>query len=144
MKWLKWLYGSHKARRVGGPASPAWFQSLLLDNLAPVDIAPIVDLAPAVEIPRDPSERERPERKPEVPQCDVVVAVSQNQVRDDAPEPERHDVAEDPRLQHDAEGRDDLHDSDREHELVAVPLDQPCHERAQVLVPVHQLVKELV
>src|SRR3989442_15933859 len=59
-----------------------------------------------VELHAQPREREGAERQAEVSQGDVVVARVEQQVRDDGPEPQRHDVGADPGLERDDQARE--------------------------------------
>ena len=66
------------------------------------------------------------------------------QVPDDRPKPQRHEIAAVVRLPRDERARDDLDHADREHERVRRDRQQAGDRRRQVLVPVHEEPEELV
>lgn len=80
-------------------------------------------------MPAQAPQRESADRQPEVAQRDVVEAGDQQQVHDDAEQPQPHDRRAPARLDGDQEARGDLDDADGPHERVDLAARQPRRER---------------
>src|SRR4051812_9648910 len=72
----------------------------------------------AIELPTEPRQRQGPERQAEVPQGNIVEARNQQQVQDNAPQPQRDNAGPDSGLESDQNPCDDFDDADHEHEGV--------------------------
>jgi hypothetical protein len=91
-----------------------------------------------------PRQRQRTQGQSEVSQCDIVEAGDQQQVRDDAPEPQGNDVGANPGTDGDQHTCGNLDHADRQHERMAADGNVLRDHGREVLVPIDQQVDEFV
>ncbi len=89
-------------------------------------------------------QRQGPQQQPQIPQRNIKIRPIQQQIHDNPQQPRRHHVAENLRLQRDPDPRHDLDHPHHQHERVRVGPQRVAQLRRRILIPIHQLVRELV
>src|SRR5436309_2820866 len=92
----------------------------------------------------EPGEGQGAERQAEVAQGNIVEAWNQQQVQDDAPEPQGDDAGTDLGPESDQNPGGDFDDADHEHEGVGGEGQDLRDQGREVLVPVDEQVEKLV